>query len=140
MWDGAEKKSIDWSTRLLHDDAGIKTLDWNNCQAFASYNGWLSIDWEAAQLYSHVFEYGPPVKSLDWNACTTYDAAGNTTMSWRVRQLMGSWSIAAGGSFATPRLALNGTTVSGVSTVAVVTDVDFINQTVTTANIWVLVP
>lgn len=138
MWDGAEKKSIDWSTRLLHDDAGIKTVDWNNCQAFASYNGWLSIDWEAMQLYSHVLEYGPPVKSLDWSACTTYDAAGNTTMSWRVRQLMGAWSIASGGSFATPSLELNGTTVSGVATVAVVTGVDFVNQTVTTANIKVL--
>lgn len=138
MWDHSEKKSIDWSSRLLHDDAGIKTLDWNNCQAFASYNGWVSIDWEAAQLYSHVFEYGPPVKSLDWNACTTYDAAGNITMSWRTRKLMGGWSIAAGGSFSTPNLTLNGTTFTGATQMSVITAIDFATSATSSANIWVL--
>ena len=136
--DGAEVESINWADREMYDAGGVKVCDWDNCQTYSPANGWLTIDWEAMQLYSHVFEYGPPVKSLDWSACTTYDAAGNTTMSWRVRQLMGSWSVATGGSFATPSLALGGTTVTGVATVAVVTAVDFGTQTVTTQNVKVL--
>lgn len=136
--DAAEAESVNWADREMYDAGGVKVCDWDNCKTYSPANGWLTIDWEAMQLYSHVFEYGPPVKSLDWSACTTYDAAGNTTMSWRVRQLMGSWSVASGGAFATPKLTLGGTDATGISTVAVVTGVDFVNQTVTTANIKVL--
>lgn len=152
--DAAAALSLDWTDREMYDSAAAVAADWDGRQLFDSAEV-LAADWESRTLYHSsgriVADWANGLlydASADLSAMTInlngglYDGGGGVMLRWRgagARTLYGAWQVnALGGSFATPSLALNGTTVSGVATVAVVTAVDFGAQTVTTQNVKVL--
>ena len=152
--DTAAALSIDWTDREMYDSAAAVAADWDGRQLFDSAEV-LAADWESRTLYHSsgriVADWANGLlydASADLSAMTIdlngglYDGGGGVMLRWRgagARTLYGAWQVnALGGSFATPSLALNGTTVTGVATVAVVTAVDFGAQTVTTQNVKVL--
>lgn len=144
MYDSAGDEAADWGDRLLYDADGEVSARWGDRQLICAANNLPSLDWGFCYLYK--ISQGLADKlTLDWGGCALWDPASwggqlppVPTLVWDTRTLNGTWTVATGGSLATPKLTLGGTDATGISTVAVVTGVDFVNQTVTTANIKVL--
>lgn len=134
--DNSGSLALDWNDRILYDADGVKAVDWATRQLFIGGDGPIAIDWGLGYLYS--FSKSTPAVSLDWNSYVLLDSSHNPALWWTERYLYGAWAVQAGGSISTPSLTLGAATVTGVATVAVVTGVDFVNQTVTTQNVKVL--
>ena len=142
LWDGqaAQKLAADWAARKLWDGQAAQKLaaDWME-RTLNHSSGRVIFDWDTGELFDASAD--PAVGVINLNG-GLYDGFGNAVLRWRgagARTLNGAWQVnALDGSFATPSITLNGTTVTGVATVAVVTAVDFGTQTVTTQNVKVL--
>jgi hypothetical protein len=80
--DAAGNPVLAWKDRLANNNAGVKTLDWENAGLYSYIDASLTVDWANRHLVDD-----SSVNALDWQNRTAVDAGGNNSVEWHGRNL-----------------------------------------------------